>query len=465
MVKDHPKAVEFERFLRNPLGRSREVSSRVIRHLLADCSLCRTELTAIGWPEERLARLLYLPGGARDRALEPILISANGYDYSPAFERAERAVSDFLADPQPPLESTATLLARLDRSPRSEQEAVIAADHLFANSEVVKRMIERSHDARYDDPEAMLHWATLARLVAERCIPDSLGSEARLHDLRARAWSQYGNSLRVAGHLTEAQKAMGVAKRYLQIGTHDPALRARLFEQVASLHTFQRDFGDAISLLQEAAEIYRELGETHSLARSLVKEAIAHLYSGEPESAVGILNRAIPLIDHESDPHLLLAACHNIVRCYIDLDQPEQALSLYLDAQELYSEFKDALILLRASWQQGQLLRDMGHLHAAETTLLRARRGFMERDLAYEVAVVSLDLASVYVRLGATRDLKQTVSETVPIFRALRVDREVLASLLQLQKIADQEHQALELIRALTAQLKSLGRPAEDEVS
>jgi hypothetical protein len=146
------------------------------------------------------------------------------------------------------------------------------------------------------------------------------------------------------------------------------------------------------------------------------------------------------------------------MRCYIDLDQPERALTIYSETRELYTEFGDSLILLRANWQEGQLLRDLGHLRAAETALLRARQGFMDRDLMYEVAVICLDLAALYVKLKAIDALKETVIATVPIFRALRVDREALASLLQLQQVADQEQQAMELIRFLNARIEPLAR-------
>jgi tetratricopeptide (TPR) repeat protein len=346
----------------------------------------------------------------------------------------------------------------LDRTPRDRQLARAEEDERFAVPQLVESLIERSHMARYADPEIMLHWAGIARSVAARSTIESLGSAARLADLRARACGQHGNALRVNGRLHEAEETMVTAQCYLEEGTGDPSLKARLNELIASLHTFQRRFNAAIAVLAEAAEIYRQLGETHAFARTLVQEAIASLYAGEAENAVGLLNRAIPLIDHEGDPHLLLAACHNLVRCYIDLDRPEQALSIYSETRDLYQEFSDSLILLRANWQEGQLLRDLGHLRAAETALLRARQGFLERDLMYEVAVVCLDLAALYVKLRNVEDLKDTVTATVPIFRALRVDREALASLLQLQQVAGQEQQAMELIRFLNARIEPLAK-------
>jgi tetratricopeptide (TPR) repeat protein len=458
MFQEHPTFDDLAGFLRNASQPGHAArNARVLRHLLASCRICRDRLEVIGWSASRLDRLVYLPG--REHAEGSNAAGGLHYDYDRAFARVEAVVEELLVAAPPQRLPTDHLLAELDRLSREAQLALVEEDERFAAPQLVKPLLDRSHAIRYEDPEAMLHWATLARGIATRSTESALGgSPSRLSNLRAEAWGQYGNALRVAGRLREAESALATAHQYLQAGSKAPALKASLQEHTGSLYIFQRRFDEAIQALSQAAEIYRELGEAHAFAGTLVRSSLAYLHSGNPEAAVDLLNEAIPLVDHEADPHLLLAACHNLMRCYIDLDQPAKALSIYTESQDLYREFGDSLILLRANWQEALLLRDLGHLRAAETALLRARQGFMERNLMYEVAVVCLDLAAVYVKLKSAEDLKETVTAALPIFRGLGVDREALASLLQLQQVAGQEQQAMELIRFLNARIEPLAR-------
>jgi len=454
MTFDHPTADEFESFLRNASQPgNREGNARVLRHLLADCRPCQQRLIEMGWGSGRLDRLFHLPpaDASGDEAAP-----AGGYDYKGAFTVTEQALAAFFAAGRPAESTPEELMAELAPLPLDEQTRWVSSYSRFANPQLVKRMVDASHASRYENPSRMLHLANLGRLAAEACTVAAAGSAPRLADTRTNAWRQYGNALRVAGRMREAEDALAAAHRLCAEGTGDPPLRAWLYEQTASLRIFQRRFQEAVAMADEAGRIYRELGESQTQASTLVQKAIALLYSGEAEAAVRLLNRAIPLIDQEGDPHLLLAACHNLIRCYIDLERPEQALSIYFEARDLYKEFNDSLIALRAGWQEGQLLRDLGHLRAAEEALLHARKGFLERDLFYEVAVVSLDVAAVYLKLGEVQSLQQTVAEMVPIFTTLGVDRDALAALLQLRQVAHQSRQAFELIRFLNSRLEQL---------
>ncbi|MFL6259460.1 MAG: hypothetical protein ACJ76Y_07095 [Thermoanaerobaculia bacterium] len=451
MLEDHPSVADFEVFLRGTSRSSRHARNpRVLRHLMAECAVCRDRLSAMGWSGPRLVRLIQpaAEGEAREKTVPAC-------DYSAAFATANRAVSEFLTPEPAESKPPALLLADLEPMAASERLRRVGEGGPFATPGVVRALIDRSHASRYKDADETLQLAQLARIASEACSPDGAGGEMRLADLRTRAWGQYGNALRLCGRPQEAEGAFATAREYRRQGTGDPMLHAWLLERMTPLYIFQKCFKEAVEMCEEAGKIYQELGENQLLASTLVQKAIATLYSGEAVQAVRILNQAIPLIDGE-DSHLLMAACHNLIRCYIDLDRPDQALALYSEIRALYQESDDPLIVLRLAWQEGVLLRDLGHLRAAETALLRARKGYQEMGLPYEVALSSLDLASVYVKLGLVDEVKRTVMTTVPIFHALRVKLEILAALLQLQQVADQEQQALELIRTLNARVSSL---------
>jgi tetratricopeptide (TPR) repeat protein len=459
MSAGHPSMEDFELFLRETSRPARSArNAQVMRHLLSRCAECREGLAASGWSQEHLARLFQLSADPSRQSNPGIpFAGAESYDYGRAFTAAGEAVSAFLAPEQTVPEIQAReIVDELASLPGPEQSRRASSRGLYSSPAVVRALVERSYALRYQGADEMLRLARLAKLAVENCTPEAAGGERKLADLQARVWGQYGNALRISSQPHDAEAALARAQEHRRNGTGDPVLRAWLLERGSSLANFRGDYRAAVEMCEEAGQIYQELGDDHAFAFTLTQKAIAILYAGDPEGAVRILNQAIPLINDEEDPHLLVAACHNLIRCYIDLDQPDQALVLYSETHEIYQEFHDPLILLRMAWQEGILLRDLGHMRAAEAALLRARKGYMEGKLSYEVALVSLDLASVYVKLGLVEEVKRTVLTTVPIFHALRVKVETLAALLQLQKVADQEQQALELIRTLDSRIKAM---------
>lgn len=431
MREEHPTIEDFARFLQqSPRPSQPERNALIVRHLLGGCGDCRRILNEFRGGRRLLSRLLEIP------LHEEQISDPHSYEYEWAFAKTERALATTLKRGQPS-ERLPDCLATLAGLAEGEQIRRVSAGGRFADPELVHCLIERSHGARYRSPRKTLHLARLAYLAAEACSPEASGGAAGLADLRARAWGQYGNALRISGRPREAEEAFTSAQRHYEKGTGDPLLRAWLIGAMASLAMFQNRFSEAIARCAEGSTICQALKENHLLATILVLKASATLYSGAAEEAVDILNQAITLMAPDEDPHLILAAHHNLARCYIDLDRPEEALALHHAARDLYQECQDPLILLRATWQEGILLREVGHLHNSEAALLRARQGFTEQGLAYEVALVSLDLAEVYSKLDDVGQLRRVIAEALPIFQSLRIGREVLASLLQLQQATE----------------------------
>ncbi len=444
-MKDHPAAADFESFFRGSAAPDRV--STVVRHLLAACSTCRSVLEAMGWTKTRLERLTSLI--ASDPADFPAVDSQVGYSYNDAFVSAWTSCLAELAAPSSvgfdsPLEEFDDERLQID-------DFSNAAEDRVPDARVIQALLERSHEARYDNSATMLFFARFARHLSERCDAASAGGPLQLADLRARTWGQLGNALRVIGRLREAEKALAVSERYAASGTGDRTLNVELLNWKGSLCTYQRRFTAAFDLLDQAIVACREIGESKLLPSCLIRKAIATVYSGDPHSSIALLDQAIPLIE-PSDQRLLLAALHNLIFSYVEAGRLQEALALFPQAKSLSDEIRDELANLRLIWQEGKILFELDLLEEAEARFSRARTGFTERDLAYPAAVVSLDLAAVYIRLGLSSQTRRIVADVLPIFSSLQVGRDLLASLIELQK-ADDQAAALQLIRTVSREL------------
>jgi len=411
MTSAHPSLIELQSLLRDP-GTEQGVrgGSEAIRHILRGCSSCRAYLRSKMVPGDRLPEEPNLGSFQPDR------------NYDGAFAAAEEMVS--LLSSRSSLDSLYRLLTHPDalaNFPRNHHDV----------PRLVKWLVANSFAVRYDDPEEMLNLANLARLAAEICLPSAAAGRQKLADLRGRAWGQFGNALRVMGSLREAEDALATAFRHLKAGTGDPELRAGTLQRMASLGSSTKNFKEASQVADEAGAIFVKLGDYHKYATTLIQKGMIRVEDGDPEEAYFLLKQALPLLDPDEEPEMLLAARHNLMRCYIDLGNTMEAAALARETEEIFSGLRNPLIVLRLKWQEGQLLRDLGQLQAAEQRLSEARQGFLKWGLPYEFAGISLDLSSVYAQQGASNNVERIARETVPLCRALELKKEAMALLLQ----------------------------------
>jgi hypothetical protein len=76
------------------------------------------------------------------------------------------------------------------------------------------------------------------------------------------------------------------------------------------------------------------------------------------------------------------------------------------------------------------------------------------RDVPYDAALVSLDLAILYAQEGQTAELERLAAVAMPAFESCEVHREALAALLLFQQACEEERLTFQLARQLAAFLK-----------
>src|SRR3954452_22767411 len=93
----------------------------------------------------------------------------------------------------------------------------------------------------------------------------------------------------------------------------------------------------------------------------------------------------------------------------------------------------------------------------AQELLDRVRREFLSREIAYDTAVASLELAVLYLEDGRSAEVKTIAAELTPIFAAQQVARETLAAVELFCQAVQQETATAELVRGCLQELRRKG--------
>ncbi|HSS78725.1 MAG TPA: helix-turn-helix domain-containing protein, partial [Thermoanaerobaculia bacterium] len=372
--------------------------------------------------------------------LEPALLAVTSY-----------LVEDGLARtlPQPPQEArreAEEVWTALERFPIADRRRLLELSLRPSRSiALAARACEVSERVAAHNVEKALELAELALFIADQA------PEGRRSRARGYCWCYIGNARRVATDFDAADEAFGRSWS-LRLGAEiDPELLSewRLLDLEASLRREQRRFSESLELLDRA----RAASGNDPVAASrilLKKDHVLNLI-GDFETALAVLAEAAPFVEASGDPHLLFALRFNRTDELCHLERWDEAALLLPLVTEMAMQQGNELDLLRLGWLQAKVAAGQGQEDEAVAKLEKVNAEFTGRNLPYEAALSSLDLAVIWLKAGRNAEVALIAVGMKWIFEAKGIEREALMALRLFCDAAEREAATVELARRVIA--------------
>ena len=321
----------------------------------------------------------------------------------------------------------------------------------------IERLCTASEEAAAHDAARALELARMALGVAEL----ARGPAAWLSRLRGWTWGFVGNAQRVGSMLPVAAASFASASTLWRAGASAPGSRLgkwRLLDLEASLRRDQRQFATALDLLDRA------LAEAPTAARGriLLKKAYTLEQCGEAAAALAALREAAPLVDAAGERRLSWILRINLLLVLCQLGSYAEAEAGLPELHARTLELGNDLDRLRARWVTARVSAGRGRRGEAAAELDEVREDFARRRIAYDTALVSLELAILHLEDGRSAEARALVEPMLWIFDAQGVGRETLAALTLFRQAAESDTLTVALARRV---LRSLERTRNEKAA
>ena len=327
------------------------------------------------------------------------------------------------------------LWTRIKLLPRKEQVEALRGAPPEAQWAACEILCSESQRLCGEDPVKAASLCELALVAADL----AEGGEGVRAKLRGIAWAHLGNALRAQDDLEGAERAFTSADAFWKVGegAADGLLEEGLiFALKASLRRDQRRFAEAKELLGRASML---ASGTTFRVQVMVSKAKLLDEMGDFEEAVALLQRVKETVSPEEEARVLLPIWQNLAHTLSKLERFEEAAALLPEARAHLLTAGGELNRVRLMWTEGRVTAGLGDVEEGIALLSRVRGEFASRGMAYDVALVSLEIAILYAGLGRTEQVKTLARHMTPIFQAHAIHREALAALTLFRKAAERE--------------------------
>lgn len=339
---------------------------------------------------------------------------------------------------------------QLQAAPSDRRVFLLRSVRAFQTTAFCVRVCTESRAAAPKDASRALTLANLALYVAQH-VPGDVRPRCQ-----AYAWAFVANAHRVSGKLPKANAVFARALDLWAAGkVGDPFLsEARFLDLEASLRRDQRRIDEALDLLTRAFALAKPEEKGNIL---LKKEHVQHV-CGEFEKAIETLRQAEDWIDREQEPRSWFAARFNLASNYCALGRSREAGELFKEVCELGFTLDQDLDLLRIRWLGAQVKAGLGGEEEAVQTFNALRNEYASQENPFDSALVSLDLAELYLRQERWSEVQSLAEEMIQVFQNLGVQREPLAALLLFQEAVQRQQATIDLVRRLARYLEDARR-------
>ncbi len=137
----------------------------------------------------------------------------------------------------------------------------------------------------------------------------------------------------------------------------------------------------------------------------------------------------------------------------------------HTEAEAMIDEVRDQAIrlgnqldLVRLTWLGGRIANFRGEPQGTEAAFEQVHKEFLTLDIAYDTALVSLELAVLYLGQDRTAEVQELTRQLVPVFQAQKVSREAFATIKLFCEAVERETITLEMAHGFLADLRRAGK-------
>ncbi len=283
--------------------------------------------------------------------------------------------------------------------------------------------LRRCNEILFDKPQVGLAFVLHAPEFAAKIAAAHPGVNGA--DLMLLAYSYLGSAYRAVGDFDRAGRAFREAAKHK--ASASPKALAEYLRRLAYLRICQED-PECFPIIGEAITIHKRgnLVNRHPLGECLVCRGHAYVVFDQHGKSFDDWTASLNHLSLKIDDKPWYCALHNLATWATDYgtdEQLETALANLRPALVILYTYKGRTFAkLKLRWLIAVIEVRLDLLERAETVFKEVRAGLAKLELGYEVGMIQIDLALLYLAQGRNEEIEPLVEETAAIFRRIGVE-------------------------------------------